>query len=154
MKCMFYISMYSGSIPPECELDLEQTEKINELVAGLHIKYEHKGPAPLWGLGSLSPTIYGVFWRNDFLPGDPDIFTKPFEESPWMGFQCQSPGGPVHIYRQEEDFRGVDLRDTVGLWEYLSIISAKLYARHCRDAAEAISQYYEEMSRISEQKKV
>ena len=152
MKCMFSINMYSGNMPPERELKPEEVEKLNDLVSRLHVPYQHVGPKRLWGLGSLSTDSYSVFWLDERCVGNPDFIFDPFE-GPWMGVQCQA-GGAVHVYRKEEEFRGVDLKDTVGLWEYLATIGVPLLARYYRDMDEGMSEYYEKVLGVPYEKKV
>ena len=150
MKCIFSINMYSGLEPPQCELTFPQIKKISELVSRLHVPY--KSIYRIEGLSALSRDSYSVFWLDERCVGNPDFIFDPFE-GPWMGVQCR-PGAPVHVWRKEENFMGADLKDTVGLWEYLSTIGCPLLAKHFRDAEEAKEEYYEKVLGISAEKKV
>lgn len=150
MKCMFSINMYSGAMPPERELKAEETQRINELVAKLDTPW--KGGQLWYGLSNLSTDSYSVFWNEPFSVGNPYLIFDPFE-GPWMGVQVRM-GGPVHIWRKEENFAGTYLKDTVGLWEYLSTIGGPLLARHYRDSQEAMEDYYEKVLGIPYQTKI
>jgi len=149
MKCKFSINMYSGMQPPECELNPEQIDHISELVARLDTPYMSD---PIWqGTAFPSTDNYSVWWLDE-RPIDDVLFTEPFQ-SPWMMFQVRV-GGAVHVYRKEEDFQGVYLKDTVGLWEYLATIGSPLLARHFRDMEEDKDEYYEKVLGVSSEKKV
>ena len=151
MKCKFSINMYSGMQPPECELNQQQIDHISKLVAKLNIPYRHLAPHPQ-GLAALSTDNYSVFWFDENCFGNPDFIFQPFEGS-WMGVQCQ-PGGAVHVYRKEENFQGIDFKDTIGLWEYLATIGVPLLARYFRDMEEGKDEYYEKMLGVSSETKV
>lgn len=141
--------MYSGMQPPECDLTQQQIEHISELVSRLDTP--HTG-GPLWhGTAVLSTDSYSVWWLDE-RPIDEAMFTKPFEGS-WMMVRVRV-GGPVHVYRQEENFQGVYLKDTVGLWEYLATIGSPLLAKHFRDVNESMEDYYEKVLGIPYEKKV
>jgi len=156
MKWMFSINLTSGAQPPECELTTEQFEKINELVNKLGSEpYSQNGTIPLWGLGTLGPESYSVYLFDEKAVGNPNWLAEmePYT-GPWMMVQAQKAGGPVQVYRQEENFGGINLKDTVGLWEYLHTIGKPLFERHLRDLGEAINDYCENLFRIPSQEKV
>lgn len=156
MKCFFTINMYSGAQPPERELKPEEIEKVNELVSKLNVKWE--GAHPFFGLSALGTDSYSVYWLDERWFGDgiypitnaPIITDFP---GPWMWVRTQ-PGGPVQIYRKPTDSQPEYLKDTVGLWEYLSTIGCPLLARHIRDLEEGMSEYYEKVLGIPYEKKV
>lgn len=132
MKVTGYISMYSGRPNPEMDL----SPKISEQICNMLNKAYEKAEKPFYP--KLGFNGYIVAWY-------------PEEGETW-------PVVHIHVYDGLIDVSCFttrsSLKDTVGLEAYLADTLAPCLQKHQEDMAKAMAEYYENLSGISQQKKI